>query len=66
MSSSSIVPDRFSSAYVRIVMSGSTKSATTLTFCSSGRIAMVLMLIWPWPGMPICRLACMKKVSDTK
>ena len=24
-------------------------------------MAMVLMLICPWPGIPICRLACMKK-----
>ena len=64
VSSSSIVPERFSSEYVRIVMSGSTNSATTLTFWSSGRIAMLLTLICPWPGMPICRLICMNIVIE--
>ena len=45
VSSSSIVPDRFSSEYVRIVTIGSTNSTTTLTFWSSGRISCSLTFI---------------------
>ena len=44
VSSSSIVPDRFSSEYVRIVTIGSRNSISTLAFCSSGRISSLFTL----------------------
>ena len=60
--SSSIVPERFSSAYVRMVMSGSTKSRTTVAFSNNGRISIWLMLTGPPPpNCPICMLCCRKK-----
>ena len=52
VSSSSIVPDRFSSEYVLIVTIGSTKSTTTLIWRISGRSSMSLMLTGPWPMPP--------------
>ena len=40
--SSSIVPDRFSSEYVFIVIIGSRNRTSTLAFCRSGRIMSLL------------------------
>jgi hypothetical protein len=58
VSSSSIVPDRFSSEYVLIVTIGSTKRTTTLIWRMSGRISISLMLIGPWPmPAPMRRMA---------
>ena len=59
VSSSSIVPDRFSSAYVRIVIIGSTKSSTTVALSSSGRTNCWLRLsgaaCMPMPPIMPCR-----------
>ena len=50
VASSSIVPERFSSAKRRMVIMGIKKSPTTLTFESSGRMICSLMFmgkVWP-------------------
>ena len=57
VSSNSIVPDRFSSEYVRIVTIGRRNSTTTVTFWSSGRISCWLTFIAWGPVRPACMLA---------
>ena len=56
--SSSIVPDRFSSEYVRIVTIGIRNRTRIVTFWTSGRISCWLMFIacGPWENWPICML----------
>ena len=58
VSSSSIVPDRFSSEYDRIVTIGIRNSSRIVTFCSSGRIMTWLTFIasGPPPNCAICML----------
>ena len=65
VSSSSMVPDRFSSAYARIVTMGMRKRIRISTFCSSGRISCWLTFIACGPCMPnwpICMLWRTKKL----
>ena len=62
VSSSSMVPERFSSAYARMVIIGSRKRLMSATFCSSGRIMDWLMLIGP-PPICDCMLCCTKYVK---
>ena len=62
VSSSSIVPDRFSSEYVRIVMTGIRNRRITATLRSTYRIICWLMFAVPPPPICIICSLCRTKI----